>query len=121
MRSLAGIVLPAQMMWVDQFASQSVSQETRRTVGGGLVVWHQARPLGRVITLDAQADACWMTESEVQAFLDLSQQPGASFPFVWDSYTSTVVFSHDNPPAFEASPLFPFAAYYTGRLRLLEV
>ncbi|MCW2065068.1 UNVERIFIED_ORG: hypothetical protein M2420_000387 [Stenotrophomonas maltophilia] len=53
---LAGIELPADLQWTDEFTAWRVGQQVRTSLTGALVVQESARQAGRPITLQTTRD-----------------------------------------------------------------
>ncbi|MDH0185895.1 hypothetical protein N7676_00345 [Stenotrophomonas sp. GD03993] len=53
---LAGIELPADLQWTDEFTAWKVGQQARTSLTGALVVQESARQAGRPITLQTTRD-----------------------------------------------------------------
>lgn len=54
--ALAGIELPADLQWTDEFTGWQVGQQVRTTLTGALVVQESKRQAGRPITLQSTRD-----------------------------------------------------------------
>lgn len=48
---LAGIELPADLQWTDEFTAWRIGQQVRTSLSGALIVQESARQAGRPITL----------------------------------------------------------------------
>lgn len=53
---LAGIELPADLQWTDEFTAWRVGQQARPSLTGALIVQESARQAGRPITLQTTRD-----------------------------------------------------------------
>jgi len=53
---LAGIELPADLQWTDEFTAWKVGQQARTSLTGALIVQESARQAGRPITLQTTRD-----------------------------------------------------------------
>lgn len=53
---LAGIELPADLQWIDEFTAWKVGQQVRTSLTGALIVQESARQAGRPITLQTSRD-----------------------------------------------------------------
>ena len=62
---LDGILLPAGLVWTDEFSTQSVAQTVKRALDGSLVVFYGGLQRGIPITLASEADAGWLTRAQV--------------------------------------------------------
>lgn len=126
MIQLDTLTLPGDLIWTDEFSAHPVAQATRRTLDGGLVVFYGGLSGGLPITLASQADAGWLTRSQVEALALLAASPGAIYTLTLRSQVFQVLFRHQEPPAFEASPLAPLAnpqpgGFYLATLKLMTV
>ncbi|EKT4097719.1 hypothetical protein QEG32_002329 [Stenotrophomonas maltophilia] len=53
---LAGIELPADLQWTDEFTAWKVGQQVRNSLNGAMIVQESARQAGRPITLQTTRD-----------------------------------------------------------------
>ncbi len=104
MPTLNDIALPPGLVWVDEFEPATVAQSVRRTLSGGMVVYHAALQAGRPITLQSEADAGWATLATVQALAALAGVPGATYTLILRGTSYQVMFAHHTPPALAATP-----------------
>jgi len=90
--TLAGITLPADLRWTDEFAGHGVGQTITPTLTGALVVEETAQPVGRPITLES-AGAAWVERSTVEALAALAATPldGTTLTLDWHGTTYSVV------------------------------
>lgn len=126
MTTLDTLPLPDGLLWPDEYTAQTVTQTRRRTLDGGQVVFYAPLTAGRTITLESGPDTGWLTKTQVEALAALAQSPGAVYPLSIRGQSHRVLFRHDDPPAFEASPLIPFANpapgdFYLGKIKLVTV
>lgn len=119
MNTLGGISLPAQMIWVEKYTSRKIAASATPTLDGGLIVNQQSLRYSD-ITLEAREEVAWLDQVTVDALLAIVVA-GAQFTLVWDGVTYTVVPRHQDAPAFEFQPLWPFYSLYTGRLKLTQI
>lgn len=123
---LDGLTLNGSLQWQERDGWQPVGQATRRTLGGNLVVYHQAIEAGMPITLEATEETGWIKRSVLTQLVQKASVPGAVYAFEYHGATYDVVFRHNEPPALEFRPLIPRATplpddYYIGTLKLLTV
>ena len=123
---LNGLELPAAMLWPDEFAGQSVAQTSKRTLSGGLVVFHSPLTAGKSITLESSEKTGWIKRSVVLQIKALADVPGVVMTLTLRGENYNVMFRHDQGLAFEADPIFPFANptaddYYIVSIRLITV
>jgi len=125
---LGGVVLSNHMVWGDEISSAStVAQTAKRTLGGRLVVIYQSLSKGTPITLTATADQGWLTKPQVLAVKELAVQAGVVLTLTIGPNTYSVMFRHEDPPAFTATALdqvgalAPDTGYYTATIKLMIV
>jgi len=124
--TLDGIVLPAGLLWSDEFAAAPVAQTVRRTLDGSMVVFFGAQHQGLPITLASQADQGWLTRSQVEAVRLRADSPGGVYLLALRGQIRSVMFRHHDGPAFEATPLVALANpgagdFYLATLKLMTV
>jgi len=126
MITLDGLVLPTGLRWSDEFASVSVAQTVRRTLDGSVVVFYSAVRTGLPITLESEPDAGWLTRAQVEAVALRAASPGGVYTLQLRGQTFSVLFRHQDAPAFEAKPLVNLAEprssdFYLATLKLMTV
>lgn len=117
--SLGSVNLSPDLIWLDEFSSARVAQSLRRTLDGGVTITTSPRNSGIAITLQSDADAGLMPRSSVQALADLASEEGGQFVLHFHGSTHTVIFRHDDAPAFTAEPWYSLA--YPGSDHLYRV
>ena len=120
------LVLPAGLVWSDEFANASVSQSVRRTLDGGLVVFYGGLKRGMPITLESEQDSGWMRRDLVEALQVRASSPGGLYTLQLRGSVFQVMFRHHDVPAFDAKPLVSIATpepgdYYLATLKLMTV
>ncbi len=120
------LVLPAGLVWSDEFAHASVAQSVRRTLDGGLVVFYGGLKHGMPITLESEPDAGWMRRDLVEALQVRASSPGGLYTLQLRDRVFQVMFRHHDAPAFDAKPLVSLATpapgdYYLATLKLMTV
>lgn len=126
MITLDGITLPAGLLWSDEFAVASVAQTVRRTLDGSVVVFYGEMRAGLPITLESEIDAGWFTRSQIEAVALRATSPGGVYTLSLRNQAWSVMFRHQDAPAFEARPLVPIANpqpgdFYLATLKLMTV
>lgn len=126
MITLDGITLPADLLWSDEFAATLVAQSVRRTLDGSVVVFYGELRAGLPITLESQPDAGWLTRAQVEALALRAASPGGVYALTLRGETRSVMFRHQDAPAFEAKPLVALANpqagdYYLATVKLMTV
>jgi len=124
--TLDGIALPAGLLWSDEFAAAAVAQTVRRTLDGSMVVFYGELRAGLPITLESEPDAGWLTRAQVEAVALRAASPGGVYTLVLRGATRSVMFRHQDAPAFEAKPLISIANpqpgdFYLATLKLMTV
>ena len=122
--NLGGVALP-HLIWVDEYQVQDIAQSTKRTLGGGLVVYEQNLIAGRPITLEATEDQGWLTKAQVESLRAL-EAVATSYNLQVGGQNFTVIFRRDEGPAIEVTPIVfrinsEDTDYFTGLIRLLTV
>lgn len=126
MIALAGIALPDDIEWTDEFAFSPVTQIVTPTLTGALIVEEAARTAGRPITLVSN-EAAWLTRAAVKALQAKADVAGETYTLAWsDGRTFDVMFRRANGQPLDAKPVLRVADlddtdYYTVTLRLMEV
>lgn len=111
MSSLAGITLPEDLEWVDEFEWSPVVQAVEPNLGGGLVIEEQALLTGRPITLRSVQDgnrySALAARSVVEQLYTLASttrtQANPMALTLPDGRTTTVLWRHTER-GFEARP-----------------
>jgi len=126
MITLDTLTLPSGLSWADEYNAQSVAQTVRRTLDGGQVITYAGLQAGRHITLTSGEDFGWVRKSVVDALATKAASPGAIYSLSIRGQTYPVLFLHHEPPALDATPLWPVANpqsddYYRITLKLITV
>lgn len=126
MITLDGIALPAGLLWSDEFAMTRVAQNVRRTLDGSMVVFYGEMRNGLPITLESESDSGWFTREQIEAISLRSSSPGGVYSLALRNQTWSVMFRHQDAPAFEAKPLVSKANpqpgdFYLATLKLMTV
>jgi hypothetical protein len=123
--NLAGIEIPEDVWWPDEFAWTPIEQATTRSLTGARIVQQGIKQGGRPITLTSNERGGWVSRGTVLA---LQAQRTAADPSLLltlaDGRTYTV--AHDLEREFEATPNRPVAdmtpaTAYRITLPLIEV
>jgi hypothetical protein len=126
MITLDGIGLPAGLLWSDEWTASRVAQTVRRTLDGSVVVFYGQLQAGLPITLESEPDAGWLTRAQVEALALRAASPGGVFTLHLRGQSWTVMFRHQDAPAFEARPLVSLANpqagdFYLATIKLMTV
>lgn len=119
---LNNVVLPTGMIWENEFNEQLVSQTTKRTLSGSIVIFSGSREKGLNISLSSGPDFGWLKRQVLSTLKSFASQPALIMPLVIGSETFNVVFDHSNQ-AINAVPVVPFANpsetdYYKAKINL---
>lgn len=126
MLTLDGITLPAGLLWSDEFAMPRVAQNMRRTLDGSMVVFYGEMRDGLPITLESEVDSGWFTRTQIEAIALRAASPGGVYALTLRNQTWSVMFRHQEAPAFEAKPLVSKTNpqpgdFYLATLKLMTV
>lgn len=126
MLTLDGITLPAGLLWTDEFAMPRVAQNMRRTLDGSMVVFYGEMRDGLPITLESEVDSGWFTRTQIEAIALRAASPGGVYALTLRNQTWSVMFRHQDAPAFEAKPLVSKTNpqpgdFYLATLKLMTV
>ncbi len=124
--TLGGVVLPPSLLWRDEIEFSPVAQTVKRTLGGSLIVYTGGLTAGQPITLVSVPDQGWLTKAQVDAIRVLADIPGNIMSLVIGSQTFSVMFRHQEQPAFKAEPLIfrvdsPSTDYFLATIKLMKV
>ncbi len=120
------LVLPPDLLWVDEFAWKQVEQRTQYTITGALLVESTSRQAGRNITLAGDVDQAWMPRATLAALQAWCAIPAAAMSLVLRGEAArNVVWDHAAGP-IEASPVSRAPDvlpedYYRVTLHFIEV
>lgn len=123
---IGGVTLNDHMIWDDQYEYANVAQNSLRTLGGNIQVYSQQLNKGQPITLLATTDQGWLTSQQVQDMQALADVAGATYTLTIGSNSFSVMFRHEDAPAFSAAQLDQIGAqapagYYTATIKFLTV
>ncbi|QHB72088.1 hypothetical protein [Stenotrophomonas sp. 364] len=133
---LAGIELPADLQWIDEFTAWRVGQAVKTSLTGAKIVQESSLQAGRPITLQTQRDgAAWVgavTLDVLRALQASEEQPRTTpLTLVLPAHNGgdrqlSVAWRRTDGPGIEAEPIrFAVPAldgdYYSITLRLMTV
>lgn len=124
--TLGGVTLSDSTIWADRDSYSPVAMSRTQTLGMKQVVRAVAVPKGRTITLQGVQDTGWVTKAVVDQLQALADAVGATYTLNFNGTQYTVMFKHDDPPAFSAAPLVyrnnqAQTDYYTWEVKLVTV
>lgn len=119
------VALHEDLLWTDEFDWHAVEQSVQRSLTGALLVDYRVKTLGRPITLSgADPRAAWLARSVVAQLYAWANAPGQIMTLVLRGTTYTVMWRHEQPPAFTAVPVIDYADpnsadWYRATLKLM--
>ncbi len=120
------LLLPDDLLWVDEHAWTPAVASTSYLITGALLIQSATRQAGRPITLVGASDMAWVTRAVVKRLHEWASSPGKTFELLLqDARRFTVAFRHGDG-ALEAEAVMGFSAlrdaeYYRVTVRLMEV
>jgi hypothetical protein len=123
---LSDVALTNGLMWTDRWGPQDVAQTMLRTLGGLPVFYSAKLNKGVSVTLESLPDQGWQTLETVTALYELASVAGAQYLLDFGPIQFSVMFRHNDGPAFEATPLIPRTLadagdHFTIKLKLVTV
>lgn len=106
MISIGGITLDSDMIWTDETNWNPVVSSAGRTIGGKQVVQEKALQGARPITLEGYEDSGWQKRSTVLALKALAAVPGATYSFIYESFSAMVRFRHEDGNSVDFTQLY---------------
>lgn len=122
---LDNLLLPDDLIWVNEFDWNAVEQSVERSINGALLVQEMAKQKGQSIELNGE-NSGWLTRAQVLKLQELADSPNKIMQLTLaDGRTWSVIFDRSSIPII-AEPIFPEAvidddALYSVVLRLLTV
>lgn len=112
--TLAGIDLPEDLQWVNEFSGFGVGQVTKPLLTGSLWIQESVQQSGRPGRFESGARGAWTARSVVEQLEALAGTPlddGEFLEFVWgDGRVFDAVFDHRSGAPFSAVPVRRLAA-----------
>jgi len=98
--------------WIDEFDWLPVTQNLTRSLTGAAIVQVSTITGARPITLSAGKNGqSWLTASQVEQLAVWACIPGKQLNLSLRGATRSVLFRHQDKPAFIADPVIDFADY----------
>jgi len=129
------IILPPDLIWVNEFDWVAIAGGVDRTLGGTQIIWANPIQKGRPIDLVANETRGWLTRETVELLHNaLEAMTPMELVFTYSDtsmsgnpFTFNVAFRYHEPPAVEVQPLmasrveFSNNDKYIGTIKLMEV
>lgn len=120
--TLNGVVLDPNTVWQEKFISQKVVQSVKETLGGGIHIYALPRGPGKKVTLVEG----WAQWPDVELLMEIAAEPGGVYELDHNGDVTSVIFRHEEEPAFEAAPLISRLApdgedWFVLTIRLMTV
>lgn len=119
MKQLGDLILPDSLQWIDRYALSPVTQTVVQTLAGRPVVFGRTKVGGWPLTLVAEEDVTWLDAATVEELTTMASQAGTSFPLIWEAFSCTVLFRHQDPPALDLKPLWAHHNQFVGAIKLM--
>lgn len=105
------VELDPDLFWPDEHSWSPVVQTVRYKLDGALSVQVSTRQAGRPITLQGDDEHGWarMTGLVVAQLREWASAPAKQLTLALHGSTYTVVFRHNEPPAFDARNRYDYA------------
>jgi len=119
------IILPEDLIWVDEFDWQQTAESKEYSLSGSLLVDTGTKLKGRAITLQGEINAGWTTRTDILSLQTLANTNATMTLTLNDSRTFQVRFDY-NAKSVEVKPIVDYSTpavtdYYQIILRLYEV
>jgi hypothetical protein len=115
--TLAGIALPNDIQWVDEFSGHGVGQVITPTLTGSLFIEETIQPEGRPMSLES-GDGSWVERSVAEALATLAATPldnSNTLTLVWATgATYEVVFDRSRGNGFQADEVIRVSPEFHG-------
>ena len=119
MKKIGTLILPDSLQWIDRYAFSPVNQTVVQTLAGTPVVFGSPQVAGWPLTLVAEEEVTWLDAVTVAELTAMANQSGASFSLTWQTFSCTVLFRHQEPPALDLKPLWPHHNQFIGTIKLM--
>ncbi len=127
MIQLDDLILPDELVWVDETDWTPVAQSEEYFLAGSLEVQASMKLAGRPITLSRKDGEVWASRSLVLSLMALAAEPGKEMTLtLHDGRSFTVMFRHSDGVPLAASQVVEYnnpsdAALYTLTLRFFII
>lgn len=116
-------VLPADMLWSDEYESSPLKSRVTLTLDGGVLVEQSVLVKGRPITLSGNEDRGWLSKAELDHLAVLASAAGVLTLTLADDRVFSVMFGSEPIKARGLWPLaFPTSTdWYVVTISLIQV
>jgi hypothetical protein len=119
------IILPENLIWIDEFDWQQTSESKEYSLSGSLLIDTGTKLKGRLITLQGEINAGWITRTDILSLQTLANTNATMTLTLNDLRTFQVRFDY-NTKSVEVKPIADYSTpavtdYYQIILRLYEV
>lgn len=124
MITLDAITLPADLIWVDEYAYTPVRQSVSIAVDGALIIEAAAQLAGRPITLQGEDDAAWIDRATLEALRAKQYQAALVMTLTVNELSFSVLFVQ--PGGITARSVIDFnhpvdEDWYTVTLKFMQL
>ena len=120
MTTLAGIELPDDLAWTDEFRWTPYAESAEHALDGALIVeTSPAAQAGRPITLEGGRDRAWIGHDKLESLRTLLGEQSMALE-LWDGRQFTVGWRHADRP-LEATEYIGSGWWHSLTLRLREL
>ena len=90
------VTLPPDLVWVDEFSSSQIAQDTKRSLSGAFVVFESLKIQGRPISLMSDDDSGWISRSDLITLRALEEQVDTTMTLSHNGTNYNVRFDRSN-------------------------
>jgi hypothetical protein len=96
------VTLPDDLIWIDEFETSQIAQESSRTLSGSLVVFEGVKIKGRSMNLASDDDSGWINRLDLIALRALFEQVDETYTLNFNGTDYTVIADKSNGSAIRA-------------------
>ena len=121
------VTLDPDLKWADELSWHPVQQSVEPSTTGALIIDIGTWLAGRSITLEPEDESsAWMTRAEMEQLQAWAAIPGQQMTLLLRGVVHTVLWRHNEPPAFSAEPVVHYSDkqpedFYLPRFKFLKV
>lgn len=108
MATLDSLILPEDLIWIDEFNWTPVQQSEEFTVTGALIIDSGIKQAGRKMTMQGGVDYAWIDRGNLKILYDLLPANAEMTLTLNDARVFTVIFDHQAQP-IESSPIIDYS------------